>query len=74
MISKIPVAAENKRVEDNLRARTPEPPLVTAMPAMVVAARVIMLVEFRRRVFQLSRWWPIFLCISILSDIASRIA
>ncbi|GLU23329.1 hypothetical protein SLE2022_393460 [Rubroshorea leprosula] len=41
---------------------------------MVVAVRVIMLIELRRRVFQLSRCSPMLWCISTLSTTASNIA
>jgi hypothetical protein len=67
------VAAVYKRVNDNLRAKRgiPAPPMAAA-PAMVAAMRVIMLMELRRRVFQFSRCFLMFVCISTLSATASR--
>jgi hypothetical protein len=75
MISNIPVAAENKRVEDNFKAKRGAPTVpADATPAIVAAVRVIMLIEFKRSLFQLSRCSPMFLCISTLSETASKIA
>jgi len=70
------VAAQNKSVEDSLRASNgaPEPGHVAARPDMVVAERVIMVIEFKRRMFQLSRCSPTLWCISILSVTNSKIA
>lgn len=52
--------AENKSMEDSFRARSGASPvaMVAATPAMAVAVRVSMLIEFKRRVFQLSRCSP----------------
>ncbi|KAK7816053.1 hypothetical protein CFP56_000785 [Quercus suber] len=74
-INNIPVAAEYKRVDDNFKAKRgiPMPP-VAATPAIVAAVRIIMLMEFRRRVFQLSRCSPMLACISTLSATASKMA
>jgi len=76
MTINIPVEAENKSVEDILRANSgaPPPPMEAARPTMAEAVSVSMLTEFKRRVFQLSRWSPMLRCISTLSATASRIA
>lgn len=53
--------AENKSVEDSFKAKSDVPPpeaVAAAMPAMAEAVRVSMLMEFKRRVFQLSRCSP----------------
>ncbi|KAJ9689693.1 hypothetical protein PVL29_012403 [Vitis rotundifolia] len=62
------------RVEESLRATRGPPTLVAAIPAMVAAVSVIVLIDVKRRWFQLSRCSPIFLCISTLSATASMIA
>lgn len=72
-ITNIPVAAEKSRVEESLSPRREAPAGATvAAAAMVVAVRVIMLMELRRREFQLSRCWPTLLCIWTRSATACR--
>ncbi|WVY95554.1 hypothetical protein V8G54_034642 [Vigna mungo] len=60
MTTNIPVEAENKSMEDSLRANSgaPPPPMEAARPTIAEAESVSMLTEFKRRVFQLSRWSP----------------
>jgi hypothetical protein len=77
MTSNIPVAAENKRAEDSFKAKrgaSESESIQHVIQDIVEAVNVIMLVEFNKSMFQFSRCCPMFLCISILSDIASKIA
>jgi hypothetical protein len=64
MISNKPVAAENKRAEDSFKAKSDESEQLVAAaaatPDIVVAVRVIMFIELKRRVFQLFRCSPMF--------------
>jgi hypothetical protein len=75
MTSNIPVAAKNKRAEDSFKAkRGASESIQHAIQDIVEAVKVIMLIEFNKSMFQFSRCCPMLLCISIQSDIASKIA
>ncbi|GAU47678.1 hypothetical protein TSUD_380320 [Trifolium subterraneum] len=76
MTSNIPVAAANKRAEDSFKAKRGASESIqhALIQDIVEAVNVIMLIEFNNSMFQLSRCCPTFLCISILSHIASKIA